>query len=215
MNRERIYCNTCKGETWHENVVAHKHDRYDCFLGYSQKFESVIFKCCGCEDVSFRVTKYPFEFQDKEDKPESFVYPERGFKFRQRKYYWNLPKNISQLYHETIKAHDSGLTVLSTVGVRALIEAVVADKIPEEKYKRNLESKIDSLKHYFPKSVIETLHEFRLMGNMAAHELEAPELLNIHHALYVVESILEYFYAIEDHAKLFTNGRKECKEKNG
>jgi hypothetical protein len=27
--------------------------------------------------------------------------------------------------------------------------------------------------------------------------------LNIHHALYVVEGILEFFYGIESHAKLF------------
>lgn len=215
MERERIYCNTCKGETWHENVTIHEHDRYDYFWGYPQKFESVIFKCCGCEDVSFRITKHPFEFQNKKDKPEVFVYPESGFKFRERKYFWNLPKNISQLYHETVKAHDSELVVLSTVGVRALIEAVVADKIPKEKYKKNLESKINSLKSHFPESVIETLHEFRRMGNMAAHELEAPESINIHHALYVIEGILEYFYGIEDHARMFTERRKGSKEKNG
>jgi hypothetical protein len=47
------------------------------------------------------------------------------------------------------------------------------------------------------------------MGNKAAHEIEAPETLNVHHALYVVEDILEYFYGIEGHADLFRNGRKQ------
>lgn len=215
MDRERIYCNSCKGKTWHENVASHVHDRYSYLWGYPQKFESVIFKCCGCEDISFRIRKHPFEFQSKKDKPEEFVYPDRGFKFRERKYFWNLPKNISQLYNETVKAHDSELIVLSTIGVRALIEAVVAYKIPKDKYKKNLESKIDALRSHLSESAIETLHEFRRMGNMAAHELEAPESINIHHALYVVESILEYFYGIDDHARLFSDGRKDQNDKNG
>jgi len=208
MKKDRIYCNSCKGDTWHESVSSYTHDRYDYLWGYSHKFESTILKCCGCEDISFRIIKYPFEFQNKDDKPEEFVYPDRGFNFRERKHFWKLPKNLSQLYNETIKAYDSDLIVLSTVGVRALIEAIVADKIPKDKYKNNLESKIESLRLYLSPAVIDTLHEFRRMGNKAAHEIDAPESINIHHALYVVEDILGFFYGIDDHAKLFRDGRK-------
>ena len=50
------------------------------------------------------------------------------------------------------------------------------------------------------------------MGNMAAHEIQAPESLNIHHALYVVEGILEFFYGIEEHARMFSDGRKKDKK---
>lgn len=207
MNKIRIYCNTCKGETWHESVTSHPHDRYNYFWGYSQKFDSEILKCCGCDDISFKITKHPFEFQDKSDTSEEFVYPDRRSNLRENKYFWNLPADIHGLYHETIKAHNSKLIVLSTVGVRGLIEAIVADKIDGNNYKNNLESKINALRPYFSESVIETLHEFRRMGNMAAHELRTPESINIHHALYVVESILEYFYSIDDHARMFNNGR--------
>ncbi len=209
MDKIRIYCNTCKVETWHENVASHSHDRHDYFWGYSQKFVSVIFKCCGCDEVTFKLTKNPFKFQDKNDKPEEFIYPDRRSNLRDKKYYWNLPKSISNLYHETVMAHDSGLIVLSTVGVRGLIEAIVADKIDDAHYQNNLNSKINSLNPYFSKTVIEALHEFRKMGNMAAHELMAPEAINIHHALYVVESILEYFYGIDDHAKMFNDNMRK------
>lgn len=208
MDKTRIYCNTCKVETWHEGVGSHSHDRYDYFWGYSQKFVSIIFKCCGCEDVSFKLIKHPFDFQDKNDKPEEFIYPDRRSNLREKKYFWNLPRNISNLYNETVMAHDSDMVVLSTIGVRGLIEAIVADKIDKTHYNNNLESKINSLKSYFSDSVIETLHEFRRMGNMAAHELMAPDSINIHHALYVVESILEFFYGIDDHSKMFNDGLK-------
>lgn len=208
MTKGRIYCNTCKVETWHESVVSHSHERYNYLWGSSQVFDSEIFKCCGCEDVSFRLIKHPFEFQDPKDDPEELIYPERGFKFRDKKYFWQLPKNISQLYKETVKAYDSELIVLSTVGVRALIEAIVAEKISSKNYTKTLDSKINSLRPHFSESVIDTLHEFRKMGNKAAHELEAPESLNIHHALYVIEGILEFFYGIEENAKTFNNNRK-------
>lgn len=203
MTRERIYCNSCKSETWHEVVGHYSHDRYDYFWGDSQKFNSDTLKCCGCEDISFRLIKHPFAFQDKKDLPGVCVYPDRGFKFRERKFYLHLPKHIHRLYHETVSAHNSELIVLSTVGIRSLVEAIVADKIAPNKYSNNLESKIESLRPHFQQSVIETLHDFRKIGNKAAHELQAPEPINIHHALYVVEGILEFFYGIENHAKLF------------
>ena len=154
MSKEPLYCNTCKGETWHELAASHSHDRYDYFWGFSQRFDSAVFMCCGCEDISFRLVKHPFEFQDENDEPKEFVFPERGFKFRDKKFFWNLPKNIERLYRETIKAHDSELIVLSTVGLRAIIEAVVADKIPKGEYKNNLESKIESLSPFFSEAVI-------------------------------------------------------------
>lgn len=203
MTKERIYCNSCKGETWHELAAHHTHERYDYFWGYSQQFDSDTFKCCGCEDIAFRLVKHRFEFQDENDLPDTQFYPDRSFKFRNRKFYLHLPKHIHRLYQETVSAHNAELIVLSTVGVRSLVEAIVADKIDPSNYSNNLESKIESLRPHFHESVINTLHDFRKIGNRAAHELQAPEPLNIHHALYVVEGMLEFFYGIESHAKLF------------
>jgi hypothetical protein len=208
MSKERIYCNSCRGETWHELVTSYEHDRYDYFWGFPQKFNSHTFKCCGCEDITFRLVKHPFEFQNDEDEREVFFYPDRNFKFRDRKVYLSLPKHLLRLYQETITAHNNELIILSTVGVRSLVEAIVADKIAPTKYKNNLGSKIDSLRQHFPDSVVDTLHEFRRMGNKAAHELDVPESLNIHHALYVVENMMDYFYDIEKHAKLFSEHKK-------
>jgi hypothetical protein len=209
MSKQRIYCNSCKSETWHELVAQYTHERYEYFWGYSQRLESETFKCCGCEDITFRLTKHPFDFQDPNDDPDQFVYPDRSYKFRERKFYLELPRHINLLYNETISAHNNKLLVLSTVGVRSLVEAVVADKIDPTKYKNNLESKINALAAHFQPSVINTLHDFRIMGNKAAHEIESPESLNIHHALYVVEGMLEFFYGIESHARLFDDHKKK------
>ncbi len=208
MNRERIHCNYCKSTTWHNEVVSYSHEHFDNLFGFEQKFYSSTFICCGCEDVTFRVIKHPFTFQNDDDAPIEVIYPDRDYKFRDRRIYFNLPKHIHNIYNETITAHNNKLIVLSAVGVRALVEAIVEDKIDKSKFKNNLESKIDSLNPHFSKSVIDTLHEFRKMGNKAAHELKSPESLNIHQALYVVENMLDFFYAIENHAKLFTDNKK-------
>lgn len=209
MTRERIYCNSCKGETWHESVAHYNHERYDDLWGHSQTLDSEILKCCGCEAITFRLVKHPFEFQDEKDSPEVILYPDRTSKIRKRKFYPHLPKHIHQLYQETVIAHNTELIVLSTVGIRSLVEAIVADKIDPSKYANNLESKIEALRSQFRESVIGTLHEFRKIGNKAAHELQAPEKLNIHHALYVVEGILEFFYGIEGYAKLFRDHHRK------
>ena len=146
MEKIRIYCNSCNTETWHEPVSHYEHQRHDYFWGEPQLFVSDIFKCCGCDDITFRLIKHPFEFQNENNKPEEILLPKRKFKNRKKRYFFNLPKHIYNLYQETISAHDNELIILSTVGLRSLIEAIVADKIDSSKYKNNLESKIDS--HY-------------------------------------------------------------------
>jgi hypothetical protein len=207
MNKCRIYCNSCKSETWHDLVARHEHQRYSNFWGYSQLYVSETHKCCGCEDITFSLIKHPFEFQDKKDKPEENLFPERSINKRDKRFFFNLPKQIHDLYHETVTAHDNELIILSAVGLRALIEAIVANKIEASNYKNNLESKINSLKPNFPDTVINGLHDFRLVANKAAHELNAPDALNIHHALYIVEGLLEYFYGIEDHVRIYQEFR--------
>jgi len=205
----RIYCNSCKTETWHDLVARFEHQRYSYFWGYSQSYVSETHKCCGCEDITFLLVKHPFKFQDKQDKSEETFFPERTSNKRNRRFFFNLPKRIHELYHETVAAHDKELIILSTVGVRALIEAIVADKIDPTSFKNNLESKINSLKPYFADKIISGLHDFRLVANKAVHELSAPDSLNIHHALYIVEGLLEYFYGIEDHVRIYQDFRDQ------
>ncbi len=211
MKKHRLYCNSCNGDTLHELVAHYEHERYDDLWGYPQLFVADTFKCSGCEDITFRLTKHPFEFQDEKDLPVKLLFPERKSNLRKRRYFFKLPKNIHTLYNETVTAYDKDLLVLSTIGLRTLIEAIVVDKIARNKYKNNLESKITALSQYFSDSVIQVLHDFRLMGNKAAHELDTPESLNIHHALFVVEDILQFFYGIDEHEETFRKHRKSKK----
>jgi len=203
MSKSRIYCNSCKNSTWHEIEVTYSVDREDDLFGCPQKYEAEILRCCGCDQITFKLIRHPFEFQDKKDEPEEELFPERGYKQRERRYFFRLPKDVHSLYTETLSAHDMGLGLLSTVGLRALIEAIVVDKVDKQYYKNNLESKIDALANTFQPDTIKTLQEFRSMGNKAIHAKIAPDKLDIHRALYVVEGIMEYYYGIDEHVDTF------------
>lgn len=208
MKKRRSYCNSCFNETWHEIVAEHVQDREDDVFGSLQKFEAEILRCCGCDLLSFRLVTHPYEFQDKKDKPQEELFPERGYKQRRKKHFFRLPKEIHTLYHETVTAHDKELGLLSTVGLRSLIEAIVSDKIEKNNFSNNLESKIDALAKFFQPETIKTLHDFRVMGNKAIHAQVAPEHLDVHRALYVVEGIMEYFYGIDGYVESFQRMRK-------
>lgn len=207
MEPIRIHCNSCKCRTWHQVEARHSQTREDDLFGIDQLIDGEILRCMGCDQLSFRLIKHPFDFEE-DGQLEEELYPERGNKKRARRHFFKLPKEVNSLYNETLVAHDRELKLLSTVGLRALIEAIVANKIPESEYGNNLESKIGSLSTRFPANVIDVLHEFRVMGNKAIHAQVAPEKLDVHRALYVVEGIMEYFYGIEDHAESFRRFKK-------
>lgn len=203
MDKRRIYCNSCTNTTSHEVVAGHVEDREDYFWGFPQKCEAEILRCCGCQLLCFRLVTHPFDFQDKKDKPVEELFPERGYKQRRKRHFFRLPKEVHALYNETVAAHDRELNLLSTVGLRALIEGIVADKLDKSKYGQTLESKIDALSGLFQPDTIKTLHDFRIMGNKAIHAQIAPDRLDVHRALYVVEGIMEYFYGIDEHVETF------------
>ena len=53
-----------------------------------------------------------------------------------------LPSNLQLIYHETIKSINSGLAVLTGMGIRAIVETVCKDKNANEK---DLYEKINGL----------------------------------------------------------------------
>ena len=214
MKRTRLYCNSCEAETWHDVAVHREQEREDTLFGYPQKLEAEILVCRGCDQYSFKRVAHPFEFQNKDDKPVEEILPERGYKRRKRKFFSTMPRAIRELYNETISSHDNKLVLLSAVGLRAILEAIVIDKVDKSSYGHNLESKIKALAPHFSPDVIQTLHDFRVAGNAAVHDQQAPDHLDTHRALYVIESVMEYFYGIEDSALIYKTLKTATKPPN-
>jgi len=209
MDKTRFYCNTCKNATWHEIVAEHQQSHHDFFWDADKLFHGQILKCSGCDSLSFRLYEHPFEF-DTSGKVVEHIYPTRELEKRERKYFGILlPEGISKIYVQTNDAYDNELYLLAAIGLRTLIEAIVVKKLPPNEYSASIQSKIEALKKHFSAEVINTLQEFRFMGNKATHELEEPDKLDIHRALNVVEDIMTFFFSVEDSAYYYRIYKKK------
>jgi hypothetical protein len=183
---------------------------HDYFWGSDKLFHAQILQCCGCDRLSFRLYEHPFEFEEAGEVAEH-VFPTREHKRRERKIFFSVPEHIRRAYFQTNEAFDHELYLLAAIGLRALVEAIVLDRIPEIENSASIQSKVNALRKYFADDVIDTLHDFRFMGNKAVHALSEPARLDIHRALNVIESIMESFYGVEDSARSFKK-LKETKE---
>ena len=211
MKKIRISCENCKKETWHEIAKEHQQSCFDDDIRYDKIFEAQILRCCGCDCLSFRLLEHPFDCETN-GKTVEYLYPERRLK-RERKYFRSLPDSIKQIYHETVTAEDYGLYILTAVGIRAILEAIIADKKDKISLSKgsSLGSRIDQLEHLLGEQVLSTLHDFRFLGNKAVHSLKAPTSLELHRALVVIEYIMSFFYGLEESSNAF----KELKRNDG
>ena len=57
--QEKLYCNTCKGDTHHELKAVHPREYYETqgqppneWLVFWEKFESRFWICCGCDTAT-------------------------------------------------------------------------------------------------------------------------------------------------------------------
>lgn len=214
MERRKSYCNSCGHDTWHQISSHVEQMREDTLFGVEQNWEAEVLQCCGCDLFSFRLVTHPFSFQDEGDKPDISFYPEREHNKRKRKYFARMPSSVRTLYHETVTAHDAKLVLLSAVGLRALLEAIIIDRVDSTKFEHSLESKINALADVLEPKVLQTLHDFRMVGNQAVHAQIEPDHLDIHRALYVVESLMEYFYGLADGAETYQELKSKPKAKH-
>jgi hypothetical protein len=147
---------------------------------YWESYEIVT--CLGCEDVSFRKNWKSSDDDDVDQNGEVFpanhpeLFPPRRAGRKRLKREENLPSSVRNIYHEVHLAISNNQRVLAGIGIRALVEAVCAQK---KATGGNLEKKIDDLaaKNVLTASAAEILHRTRLLGNMAAHEVRVSEKL--------------------------------------
>ena len=172
-------------------------------------------QCKGCDDFSFKLQTIDyFDRSEVDEEIKEEIFPTRLYKKREKKYLFSPPKEIKHLYSEIIIAYDNKLLLLATVGVRALIETIVISNYKKEEYTNSIQSKINAMSRHFNDDVIKTLHEFRIMGNKAIHTQVVPDQLVIHHAIRIVESILEFFYGVKDNIARYNLRQKKIVSEN-
>ena len=106
-----------------------------------------------------------------------------------------LPSNLQLIYNETIKSINFGQAVLTGMGIRAIVETVCKDKNANGK---DLYAKINDLvkQRVLTKKEADILHELRIIGNEAAHEVKPHNNDTLTLALDVIDHLLKGVYIL-------------------
>ena len=143
----RSYCEQCSGERRHEVCAEHKeswtHDEHDISGGSN----NYILKCGGCEHVSFRTENWSSEdYGPDGPEIEVSVYPKSAaqratpswleeFDFSTDELEQSLEAQLKEVYG----SFDQGAFWICVMGVRAVIETLMTNKIGDHgSFSRNL-----------------------------------------------------------------------------
>ena len=217
---KRILCSTCRVITHHhlrarysrvlqvvldETGEAHMVDDVVGFDGKydTGKYDTVatdyqvrtsICSCAGCDEETFELQRLSKNTNGELEEEWRTYYPERSASI-QPKYFQNLAPKLRQVYSEAIACFNRGSLLLFTIGLRALLEGICRDKGLVD---GNLEHKVDGLIKFLPSvNVIQALHNFRITGNNAAHELDPLSREDAEMAIGIIEDLLNFLYDLD------------------
>jgi hypothetical protein len=198
-----IHCNYCNTRTHHQMLSAHRSqtwmydtvnmdvldEEFDDDIEHYLEFR--LWACLGC-DTCLMETIYN---EGEPTAPEAQYTPPRQLHGVIPKEFHLLPTQLATIYQQLIYSFNYNLNILCAIGIRALLEGICVDKQSKGK---NLLQKIDNLKdHHLPPNIIKHLHNFRFIGNDAAHELEAPNQYTLKQCIEVLEDLMNYLYQLE------------------
>jgi len=205
-----IYCNHCKREHPHGDARQPFNDPHNNDRTWR------LLSCSKCNALTFFL-----EEVEPGDLSQEYTYPAR--KPWEVKQLPNLPASVDQLYREIVTSVDTECYLLAAGGMRAMIEAVCSDRgvtegrnpyyVPgrpgSQERNSSLASKIEGLGERGEISVrkVMMLHEHRILGNDALHELKFEDDVATKHALKVLESMLEEIYELSNSANLLAERR--------
>lgn len=217
----KSYCSTCSRPT-NQKVLKQEEIKYhEAETGWWDETTFQIIQCMGCDTISFRKLYNDISYQQhyEEDSTIQELFPNRGIHSRPTKAYRNLPIDIKKIYQETIDAYNNQLTLLTSVGIRAILEAICIDKsitegvVKNSKGKmivsKNLDGKISGLstKGHLTSDNAKVLHELRFLGNAAVHELSAPSIDELNIAIGIIELVIDNIYDVKHKAQLLAKRR--------
>lgn len=210
----KIVCMECNRQTSHDILHTEEFSDFseDSGIHWGASYHTV--RCRGCDTISFAEVSWNSEDEDDEGQPirTTTLYPSRAVRKPIEGFYY-LPNKVRSVYKETLAALSNKAPILAAIGIRAVVEAVCADK---DSSKVNLEKKIDLLvkKGHLASSQADFLHLQRFMGNSAAHEIEAPDREELDAALDIAESLLKTLYVLPMLAQDMKKSQTQLKARN-
>lgn len=198
-SKRYIFCNKCKTETNHICMGEHYRQFYieeDEIIQYIAIIGYRLWICAGYEEGSLeKFTSDEMDYNHTGDYIErSQYFPDRAIFHVQQKRFRKIPKNLNNIYRESLIAFSNNIPILCSIGVRSLIEGICEDKDIKG---RNLECKINNMSKILPNNIVENLHSLRFIGNDAAHGLKVSNTKELKMAIEICEDLLNYLYELD------------------
>lgn len=142
----KVFCKECQQLTWH-NILNRTEKRYnDDESGIWEITDFFTLQCLGCENVCLLIV-YIFseDINPVNGQPEEqiSIHPSPYKSDRSeidRVFY--VPNQVKSIYLETLKAFNSGMLILTAIGIRSILEAVSIDQGIKD---RGIETKINKI----------------------------------------------------------------------
>jgi Zn ribbon nucleic-acid-binding protein len=208
----KAHCNTCSGsrnhlivhcyeEKWEEQIA----DELPDFTWGEDRYE--LLKCAGCGHVTFRHTSHFSEHINNEGEliPTVIYYPPATFRPEPDWLFgmglsgagefivvW-LPEFIPRLLKEVYVALHGDCLSLAAMGVRALLETMVIDRIGDKgSFKNNLDA--FQKQGYISEQQKVILEATLEVGHASIHRNYSPSREDLRHILDFTEDIIEIVY---------------------
>jgi hypothetical protein len=210
------HCNRCNGKRKHDVLYQDKinysekiDEKYS--IGGSDSYE--VLKCCGCESVQFRHKSWFSENVDPETgEPKVVVrcYPPPLFRKEPEWLYaiavsdkevfytaLALDEKIIKLFTEIYIALQNDAPQLAVLGIRALLESIMIDKIGD---KGSFEDNIEAFEKegYISPKQKDVLKPIIEAGHAAMHRGYRPKRIEVARIMDVTENIIETIYINEN-----------------
>jgi hypothetical protein len=210
-----FHCNVCGGKRNHAVLTEHVHE-WDEEVSYEddegpgifyvhQKEVYLLLRCCGCDSVSLKHES----FSEAEEHPAIKIYPPRQFRQPPRWLYELdyfaafrnadiafIPRLLREIYGSLYSEHRA----VSAMGIRALLELVMVEKIGDRgSFGKNVEAfQTEGFISLQQRTLLDSVLEF---GHASMHRNYAPATKELISALDVAENLIHTLYILPDEAK--------------
>lgn len=208
MDIVKAYCNRCGGERRHELLYSETttwEDEIDDHFSVDGGDKFDLIKCCGCELVALRRSSWFSEETEPDGTPIIKVeqFPPETYRAEPKwitDLIWSMPIDdnfVGEFIKEIYIALRNKSLRLAVMGIRALLEQVMIDKVGDKgTFKKNLDAFQNA--GHISKSQRDALDPVIEAGHAAMHRRFKPTARDVGTLMDVTESIVESIY-INDH----------------
>ncbi len=193
-------CKNCAGKRNHDVMYSYTEEtnpEYRIDISYA------IIKCRGCNNISFlrQVEDYevmiPIDEEKYEPETTQEIYPKSIEDYKENRDIYLIPEIVRKIYMETISAIKNGQSIISGIGLRAIIEAICNDKDIKG---RDLKFRINKLASLgiIARDDARRLHAIRFLGNDAVHDIKPAKKDSIIIALNIIDHTIQSLYTFND-----------------